>query len=379
MNRFLLIGLLLVGGLFITLTMGVAISTGLAETAASAWQTEVVDATDCWFPSLALDSAGQPRISYGAAGELKFARHNGAAWALEFVEEQPGSTGWYSSLVLDSLDNSHISYYSPYSNTLMYTRYYSESWHIEPVTNTADLGGQTSLALDSLNRPYIAYWDSPNLAVKIAYHDGVDWQINTVDTMMGSGQNVSLALALDTADQPHLCYYDYDAGALKYAFHNGSNWQLDTVDDAVFYNGQNCSIALDAQDQPHISYRDLGLLYAHNNGSSWQTATVDDDFFAGDGSSLVLDHYDQPHISYTDWAVPDYEVRYAFFAGSSWWIEIVDTIPSGQSFAETSLALDNIDRPHIGYWQVGNPDILKYAARDAAPIINQVYLPLIVR
>ncbi|MCA9936018.1 MAG: hypothetical protein H6662_10015 [Ardenticatenaceae bacterium] len=378
MNKNLLIGFTLLGTLLITWLVNPVSATQTNTPTAGHWQIETVDASDCWFPSLALNDAGEPRISYGALGELKYAQHNGVSWELEFVEIQPGSTGWYSSLALDS-DTPHISYYSPYSNSLMYAIYIDSSWQIQAIGDSYDYGGQTSLALDNGRLPHIAYWDATNLTIKYAYYDGADWQFEAVTTMSGSGQDVSLALTLDTANQPHLCYYDYENGSLKYASRNGVGWQFETVDNDVFYNGQDCDIALDAQNRPHIGYRNLALRYARRDGGSWQSTVVDDDFFAGDGLSLALDSAGQPHISYTDWPVPEHEVRYAFLAGGHWWIETVDAVPSGQSFAQTSLALDADDRPHIGYWQVGESSALKYAVRDAAPAINQVYLPVIVR
>lgn len=379
MNKTLLIGLALMGMLLIIGVADAVSLTGTSQTTAGDWQIETVDSSDCWFPSLALNSAGQPRISYGALGELKYAQHNGTGWALEFVEEQPGATGWYSSLALDSADTPHISYYSPHSDSLMYAVYIDSSWSIYAIGDSYDYGGQTSLALDAANLPHIAYWDAANLTVKYAYYDGADWQFDDIIAMSGGGQDVSLALTLDTLDQPHLCYYDYENGALKYASQDGSIWKFDTVDNDVFYNGQNCAVALDAQNRPHISYRDLELLYARRDGGSWQTTVVDDNFFAGDGLSMALDSSGQPHISYTDWPYPEHEMRYAFLAGGHWWIEVVDAVPSGQNLTQTSLALDDTGRPHIGYWQVGGASTLKYAVRDTATDLNQVYLPLIVR
>jgi hypothetical protein len=373
------IGKSLVAWLLVALMVGPVVSAAKVESPAATWQIETVDSDGCWYPSLALNGAGLPRISYGAQGELKFAWYDGADWHTEFVEEQPGSTGWYSSLALDSLDNPHISYYSPYSDSLMYAQYYSDSWHIETVGSTYDGGGQTSLALDSADLPHIVYWDYTHLKVGYAFHDGADWHFDTVTTMTAGGQSVSLALALDSADHPHMCYYDYEADALKYAHHDGANWQFELVDDDVFYNGQNCSIVLDAQDRPRISYRDLALYYAYRDGAQWRIDLVDDDFFAGDGNSLALDGAGHPHISYTDWAFPDEELRYAYFSGLHWWIEIVDVAAETRRFEEASLALDNSGQPHIGYWDLGSSDVLKYAVRGGSPTFNLIYLPLLTR
>ena len=204
--------------------------------------------------------------------------------------------------------------------------------------------------------------------------------MNTAQRRISSaGQSVTVALFLDGADYPHLCFYDYDAGTLNYAVDNGSGWQIETVDD-VFYNGQNCAIVVDSMDRPHISYRDLGLKYAHHDGVSWQISAVDDDFFAGDGSSLALDSLGRPHISYTDWADTDrYDLRYAFARGGHWWIEVADVATGVERFLESSLALDQNDRPHIGYWHQESFSQLRYATRDNPATIYQIYLPAITQ
>lgn len=93
MNKNLLIGLALLGTLLITWIVKLAGATRINKTTAENWQIETVDASDCWFPSLALDSAGQPRISYGALGKLKYAQRSQSGWSLEVVEDQPGATG----------------------------------------------------------------------------------------------------------------------------------------------------------------------------------------------------------------------------------------------------------------------------------------------
>jgi hypothetical protein len=378
-NKRFLRGQWLAVPILLAVLLGAAVPAGLADTPSAAWQTEVVDPDGCWYLSMALDGTGLPRIAYGARGAMDYAWNDGSTWHLDIVEDQPGATGWHPSLKLDSLHNPHISYYSPYSETLMYAEYSGASWHIQTVGSPYSLSGQTSLDLDSSGLPHVIYWDRTHLTVNYARYTGTTWQFDTIATMTDAGgQDVSLALALDSADHPRLCYYDADTDMLKYAYHNGSTWQFETVDN-VFYNGQDCSIALDSQDHPHISYRDLGLLYATRDGSTWRITTIDDDFFAGDDSSLALDKWGRPHISYSDWDYPDEELRYAYFTGLHWWIEIVDTAAETRRFEDSSLALDTAGRPHIGYWDLGTSDVLKYAVRGAAPTANRVYLPLVLR
>ncbi|MGD8793380.1 MAG: hypothetical protein PVF47_12590 [Anaerolineae bacterium] len=367
---------LIFGGLLLLVTR----ARGSTLAPVAAWQVETIDDSGCFYLSSAVNSAGQPRIAYGALGEQRYAWHDGTDWHPEMVETRRGSTGWYPSLALDSLDRLHISYYSPDSNTLIYAWHDGVDWQFQEVGPTYDTGGQTSLALDAGDLPHVAYWDYEALALRYAYYDGGRWQIDVVDTMSNTGQSVSLALALDSADRPHLCYYDTDADSLLYAYDDGATWQFVPIDDDVFYNGQSCDIALDAQDRAHVLYGDLGLFYARRQGSSWWIKTVDDGLFAGHDLSLALDGEGHPQASYTGGEDAGSELRYAYSNGLAWYVETADALADEvRRFADTSLALDSSGRPHIAYWDLGNPDKLKYAVRDAAPTWYPLYLPLAAR
>ena len=92
------------------------------------------------------------------------------------------------------------------------------------------------------------------------------------------------------------------------------------------------------------------LKYAWYDGSSWQTETVDSGTGVGKYSSLALDSSGKPHIAY--------DGRYARYDGSSWQIETV-----GGEY--TSLALDSSDKAHISYYDAANAD-LKYTRYDGS-------------
>ncbi|MBN1660688.1 MAG: hypothetical protein JXA93_19990 [Anaerolineae bacterium] len=343
------------------------------------WEVEVVDPDAAGYLSLAIDQVGNPRIAYHAYGDLGYAWHDAGVWNLETVEAQPGNTGWYPSLQLDAADNANISYYSAYSETLMYASHATTVWQTEMVGDTYSTAGQTSLALDSNGLPHIAYFDYDHGLVQYAWNDSSTWHYEVIDTMTSNSQFVSLALALDSGGQPHLCYYDADVEALVYTYRPGSTWLFDTVDADVFYNGQECDIELDSQDRPHISYSDLYMFYTYHDGMTWHTSTVDDTFAIGRFSSLALDTTDDPHIVYTGWINSQPVLLYAYSAGFDWHLETVDSTSSPERFEDVSLALGSGGRPHVAYWALSTVDVLKYAVRGEAAIRHLVYLPIVVR
>ncbi len=356
-----------------------ALSLPARAAVAPTWDVEVVDPDAAGYVSLAVTQAGSPRIAYHAHGDLGYAWHDGATWHLDTVESQPGNTGWYPSLRLDGQGNAYISYYSSYSESLMYATGVPGAWATEMVGDPYTIAGQTSLALDSAGRPHIVYFDYNHGLVEYAWHDGGTWRYEVIDTMMLKSQFVSLALALDSADRPHICYYDADAEALLYAFRPVSTWVFDTVDADVFYNGHECDIELDTQDRPRISFSDLYMFYAYHDGLIWHTSMVDDTFAIGSFSSLALDTLDNPHLVYTSWVDSQSTVLYAYAAGSTWQVETVDVISPPNRFDDVSLGLDGDNRPHVAYWSLGTADVLKYAARDSAATHHLVYLPIVRR
>jgi hypothetical protein len=62
-----------------------------------------------WYNSLSLDAAGHPHVTYtGAADELMYARHDGAAWILETLDPASG-VGDFNSLVMTP-EGPHVAY-----------------------------------------------------------------------------------------------------------------------------------------------------------------------------------------------------------------------------------------------------------------------------
>ena len=90
-----------------------------------------------------------------------------------------------------------------------------------------------------------------------AYHDGANWQIETVYSTGIVCDFISLAL--DSGGNPHISYNDSASTGLGYAYHDGANWQVEIADisGSVGFVGIHNSLALDSGGNPHISYYDM--------------------------------------------------------------------------------------------------------------------------
>ena len=286
-------------------------------------------------------------------------------WRIEQVDS--GYVGQYSSLALDARDHLHVSYYDFLNDDLKYAHKDASGWHTETVDYAGYVGAYTSLALDADDRPHISYCSCTDQScstcndLKHAWHDGNTWQIEWVDTTGNVGGYTSLALV---GNQPHISYYDFGSGDLKYAYKDetGSPHVGILVDGTGRDVGLYTSLAVDA-GRRYISYLDVtgqDLRYAYYDGSNWFTQTLDSAGSAGYYTSLDLCRTftpGAPRITYYG----DGDLKYAhkyFFGG--WATPVtLDSDPPGP----TSLALDSLCRVHVSYFELGNGD-LRYTYQD---------------
>ena len=251
------------------------------------------------FSSLALDSGGNPRISYydQTNRDLKYAAWDGSKWVLTTADSS-GMVGEYSSLVLDSGGNPRISYYDQTKGDLKYAAWDGSRWAITIVDSSKRVGQFSSLALDSGGKPRISYYDQTKSDLKYAAWDGSRWVITTVDSSKKVGEYTSLKL--DSNNDPRISYYDVSHSDLKFAAWNRTNslWTTETVDKSGKV-GRFASLALDALGNPRISYYDQtnrNLKYVAGTGHSQPLPTgptiisiTPDNWVAGTSVSVTID------------------------------------------------------------------------------------------
>jgi hypothetical protein len=259
--------------------------------------------------SLKLDSAGNPHIIFngfhhGNSG-LMYASWIGSQWNIQTVDPN----GWINvagvggSLALDSAGNPHISYCqaaNPRTGLfgmpendffLAYASWAGSKWNIQIVDSTENVSFN-SLALDNAGHPHISYLASSNGGVlKYASFDGSKWNIQTVDSSSGCSGFYN-SLALNSKGYPSISYLDTINSTLNYAYWTGSKWNTQVVSSTNHITDLGNSLALDSNGNPHIAYAIgiHGLNYAFDLSFSTSTSplkTPDPSIFQVESNSTV--------------------------------------------------------------------------------------------
>jgi hypothetical protein len=237
------------------------------------------------------------------------------------------------------------------------------AWSFERVDSTSNGGAYSSLALDMQANPRIAY-RAFGSDLKYASKSLGSWTFEYPS--FGSPQDISLEL--DANGEPRVSFFSNSDGTLQYGERNSGTWSFTTVDAAPFSAGLYSSLRLDAQGNPRIAYHNEGsgfvLRFAERNAGVWTTETPDAVGATGYQASLALDKNGNPRISY--YSITAGTLKYAAKDGGLWTTEAVDaTGPPdlNTSYPHTSIALDSLGNPHIGYYDNAHGK-LRYATKS---------------
>ena len=359
--------------------------------ACDSWHTELVDHTTDTssprgqFTSIALDAHGHAHIAYNQTprGDIQYDAWTGTTWNFQDLGDGIQS----ASLALDSSGNPHISYVggdfgSGTTSLVKYASWNGSSWDIQTVDTIGILGtssaygANTSLALDASGNAHISYIAIPSSSispnVKHAEWNGSSWTIQTVGSA-GSGTVLGgyTSIALDASGNPSITWVNFNgeiildggvvADAVQYAARTGSStWHVEAIEAVAPTSTGNTSLALDASGNPHVTYFGAGgwLKYASKMGSNWAIQSIDAS--SGEFNSLALDTRGTPHIAYY-YSNSSYALKYATWSGTAWVLQTIDSSSSVATGEFPSLALDSHGAPFISYFQDGMSGGLKYA------------------
>lgn len=349
-----------------------------------------------WHISLALDAAGNPVVSYTDVsfdgdlqdGDLKVMHCNdpNCAGGGESITspDTAGVVGLFTSLALDTGGNPVVSYSDRGDLKVMHCNDPSCVGGDESIT-AADTGNMgpfgrsaggydTSLALDATGNPVVSHYDSSYTDLRLVHCNdpdcvGGDESISVPDSIGVVG--LSTSLALDAAGNPVVSYYDSTNFDLKVLHCDDPNCvgggdsitSPDTADNAGLYT----SLALDPFGNPVVSSYDswaghLKVMHCNdpNCAGGDESISLPDPAHAnvGGDSSLVLDTLGNPVVSYYDSTNSNLKVMRcndpACVGGDD---SIVAPDTTGVVDTFTSLVLDAAGNPVIGYYDWTNGDV----------------------
>jgi hypothetical protein len=221
------------------------------------WHQEIVDATlgATSYTSIAVDGEGNPHIVYSpelAGMPMRYATWDGTAWQKQEIVQIGGILS--PSLALDSAGEPRVAYLVGSGGEVDYAFRSGGVWTTETIDVVSpNQALKTSLALDSTGLPHVAYDEFPGIGVNYAVRTDAGWSIELVD----AGERWSPALVLDSGDNPHMVFYDAELGALIYATRSSRTWCPQTIEDDPSPRiriGRDPAIVLAANGAIHVSY-----------------------------------------------------------------------------------------------------------------------------
>lgn len=325
------------------------------------------------YPSLALDTSGNPAISFYDSEnyDLKVAVKNGTEWEVQTVPKAGKQVGMYPDMALDSQSNPHLVYTGQDGRAIKYASKTEGEWKISEIVPYETppenyFFRAPSLALDQDDLPVVVFPFNSELLYATLLND--TWQFEAISPDL---EVQECDLTTDMSDMSHVAFtaYDYEsttsgstARDVLYAEKMQSGWSVEKVDDGEIYSPK---IVIDSEGNVSILYYDnyaKEIRYGKKVEGSWDISHVaSNDYYYG--LSHAVDSVGISHIafvkrvqpldeeSFTDAGISRYpgELIHGVLLNGQWSLEKVDNIEYFYGIRQISLVIDPFDNPHITY------------------------------
>jgi hypothetical protein len=329
--------------------------------------------------SLAVDSLGRSHISYLDATNhrLLYARYDGGSTWFKNTIDSSGTANCFSVMRINPTTNVPSVGFSTSGGSLYYSRLVSSSWQTNPQAVDTGITGtyqNFGLALDSGGEPRFTYRKGSNLWYAVP--NGASWSPASIVSGSVGGY---VALALGPSNQPFIAYYQ--AGVLKHTTFNGS-WITETI--AASGAGVGVALAVNPADPigtvvaaylsnggNNLAFSSRGLCNPTTHVCSW-TSGVIVDALAEENFSLAVDTMGVPHLACFSFTSSGFELHYITKRANSWVVQVVDN--GGWVGEYPSIALSPYSgKPRISFQDVTNQD-LKFVLQP-----DRVHLPIMLK
>jgi Bacterial Ig-like domain len=320
-------------------------------------------------PSLALDGAGQPVISFtkpdpvnpsSGVGPLGIARYAlGSTWDLSLGAPTSANIG-QTAIAVDGLGAPVVAW--PDQNHVRLARLSGGSW--QSIGGDADAGlpsapmAVPSLALDAAGNPTVGIWDFVSQmgppSGYVARWSGSAWQLLTPPTMPFATSSGGPLIAIDSTGAPTV----WSNGTLQR--YVSASWL--TIDLSMPNTLTYATLALDSQDRPVLAFRmdsgglttlDVRVLVAN----TWQafSPSVASQVRSISEAHVAMAPDGNPVVAWIESADPLAILRVARYTGQSWSAQLGTlNAVSGSIPARVQLAVDALGAPTVA-WEEYDP------------------------
>lgn len=340
------------------------------------------------YPSLQLDSNGNPAVSYLDAtnGKLKVLRCGNALCTAGNTFALVGNNsivGYFSSLALDGGNNPTISYWDRTNGDLNVLRCSNASCStgntITIPDSTGNVGQYTSLKLDASSNPVVSYYDVTNGNLKVLHCGSTTCGINSTtvaDMAVQAGQYS--AIKLDALGNPVVSYWDQANGDLK-VLHCGDNTcNNNNVITSAYTPGNtgwDTSLALDSNGYPVISFYDftnsvMKVLHCTNANCTGVNSPTTPDILSRRLTSIALDAAGNPVIASAGQADQGLRIVHCGDATCSTGNTVTSpdfpSYPFNADVRGVSLTLDSSGNPIVSFYRADKNQLKVLHCADSA-------------